>query len=85
MTGWWFCDYGSRKTRADRRKIIAMADKKSALKRADEIANVRYRHGYSLVMALGFGAAMDYFCLVCSILVVNPDTVRLCQGLRKAS
>jgi len=40
------CDYGSRRTRAGHRKIIALPDKQFALKRADEIANVRYRHGY---------------------------------------
>ena len=46
------CDYGSRKTRTGQRKIIAMADKKSALKRADEVANVRYRHGYERIAPL---------------------------------
>ena len=40
------CDYGSKTTRAGQRKIIALPDRQAALKRADEISNVRYRHGY---------------------------------------
>ena len=43
------CDYGSRTTRAGQRKIIALPDKQSALKRADKITNVRYRHGYERI------------------------------------
>jgi len=46
------CDYGSRTTRAGQRKIIALPDRLSAIKRADEIANVRYRHGYERIPPL---------------------------------
>ena len=40
------CDYGSRTTRAGRRKIIAVDDKAAGLKLSDKIANMRYRRGY---------------------------------------
>ena len=40
------CDYGSRTTRAGRRKIIAVDDKAARLKLSDKIANMRYRRGY---------------------------------------